>query len=754
MGDCHVLQDVNRLKMFPETLVAYQGHSICITGVHGHLRVGIEGFYHHNTRFLSRMEVAIDGCDPAFVSANPVDSYSFIAYYLCPHPAGGEAGPPDDEPGAHGGEVVRSGLELQINRFVGNGMHQDVRLTNHALIEAVVELSWEFDADFADLTEAVEGRRTQVAPVEREWRDGELRFTYGHPELRHSTLVRFLHPPGALSFRDGRVRLAVRLPPREPVSFCITVHPVFCGQQQDPLYDCDSFRSRDTTWDRKRAEWAGGLAILHAANPLVQASWDRAASDLGSLFLFDGEEAQVYTPAAGVPLYQALFGRDSLTTAWQSSLLSPLMLRGTLETMVRWLGDRTDDRFDEQPGRIIHQRQLSPLSLLGMNPFLHYYGDYAGPGMFLTCIAWYFMATGDKEFVRGFFGPIERVLSWMDRQGDRDGDGFYEYATRAGAQGTKNQGWKDSGQAILYPDGRCVKNPIAVVEVQGYCFVAKHLIGQLYMAMGRVARGVELLREAEDLKRRFNQAFWWPEEAFYALALDPDKRQVRTVASNPGHCLATGIVDQDKAAAIGKRLMAPDMFSGWGIRTLSSEHPAFNPFLYHLGSVWPPENASIALGLKRYGLNSLVHDLARGLFEASALFDLNRLPESIGGHSRDALHPHPGIYPQANAPQAWSSSAIILLVHALVGLRPYAPLNALLIDPDLPDWLPELTLENVQVGSSRLSLRLRRDASGHTDYHVLASTGHPHVLRQPPVNSLGATLFDRVGDLVETLMPR
>lgn len=753
MGDCHVLQDVNRLKMFPDTLVAYQGHSICITGVHGHLAEGIEGFYHHNTRFLSRMKVTVNGCDPAFVSANPVDTYSFIAYYVCPHPAGRAAGPPGEAADGDGGEIVRSGIELQINRFVGDGMHQDVCLTNHALIPADVVLAWEFDADFADLTEAVEGRRTQFAPITTEWRDAELRFAYGHPDLPHATVVRFRHAPGPLSCQDGRVLLSVHLPPRVPVSFCLSVHPVFCGQQLEPMYDCYSYRSHDTSWDRARDAWIGELATLKVSHPVVQAAWDRAASDLGSLFLFDGQAAEVYTPAAGVPIYQALFGRDSLTAAWQSSLLSPVMLRGTLETLVRWLGDRTDDRFDEQPGRIIHQRQLNPLSLLGKNPYLHYYGDYAGPGMFLTCVAWYFMQTGDKEFVRGLHAPIERVLAWLDRAGDRDQDGFYEYASRAGDWGTKNQGWKDSGEAILYPDGRCVPNPIAVVEVQGYCFVAKHLIGQLYLAMGWVGRGVELLREAEDLKRRFNQAFWWPEEGTYALALDPDKRQVRTVASNAGHCLATGIVDQDKAAAVGGRLMAPDMFSGWGIRTLSSEHPAYNPFLYHLGSVWPPENASIALGLKRYGLNPLVHDLARGIFEASALFDLNRLPEVIGGHARDARHPHPGIYPHANAPQAWSSSAIVMLVNALVGLRPYAPLNAMVIDPDLPEWLPELTLENLTLGASRLSLRLRRDASGHTDYHILASSGHPHVLRQPPANSLSATLFDRVGDLVETLLP-
>lgn len=747
-----MLKDINQFKMFPEALIAYQGHSLLITGVHGQIRQGIEGFYHHQTRFLQRLDLRIDGKPPLFVSANPVDPYSYISYFLAPTPAGKPAGPPPDG----GGEIVEKAIEIQLNGFVGNGLHLDVHLTNHALVPAELELAWVLDADFADLTEALEGNRRQDAPVTRTWHDASsprvLSLRYTHPELQHETLIHFPEIQGSPTWEDGMVRYRLRLEPQTPLHFCMTLHPIFCGRRHDPIYDCDSFRSKDTEWDRARIAWQQELPRLETPTSTVQDAWDRAVSDLGSLPLYDGEGPRIYTPAAGIPLYQALFGRDTLTTVWQAGLTSPLMLRGTLLTLADWLGKETRDRYDEQPGRIIHQHQLSPLALLGETPFLRYYGDYAGPGLFLIGLGWDFMLTGDRDFQKRMRDPALRVLDWMERHGDRDGDGFYEYETRAGDWGTKNQGWKDSSQAILYPDGSCVPNPIATVEIQGYYFVAKQLIGQTFLALGDVARGLDLIRQAEALKRRFNEAFWL-EEGALALALDPQKRPVASIASNMGHCLACGIVDQDKAAAVAGRLMAPDMFSGWGIRTLSSLHPAYNPFAYHLGSVWPSENGSIAFGFKRYGLNGLVHDLARGLFDATRIFQENRLPEVMGGHARDRQHPHPGIYPQSNAPQAWSASAVVMLIQAFLGLRVYAPLNALLIDPCLPDWLPELKLAEIPVGTSRVSLQFQRDDSGHTDFRILDSHGNPHVLRQPPANHLATGLFDRLGDLVESLLP-
>jgi glycogen debranching enzyme len=718
------VMDLNRFPTNPEFLIAYQGHASLVTDIRGFVRQGLEGFYFRKTRFLSKMDCKVDGKEPTFISANVVDSYSMIAYYFAASPAGASAGPEPHKPES-GGEIVHKAIEIQVNRFVGDGLHQDVHVTNHALRPAQIELAWELAADFADQSEIEQGERRQQAPVDRNWvgseGQGELAFRYRHPELGHGTRVRFTAPARPQE-HQGIVSIPLALAPQRPVHIGIDVVPVFRGEAIEPAYGCDAFHAHATRFDRARERWEAGRVRLATANRTVQDAWERAAADLGSLPLFEGDGPQIYTPAAGIPIYQALFGRDALIAAWQASLLNPLMLRGTLELTAKWQAEADDPRRDEEPGKIIHQHQQSPLALLGKNPFLAYYGDYTAPGMFLVALASDFAITGDADFVRHMRDKALATLAWMDRYGDRDGDGFYEYETLAGDQGIKNQGWKDSAQAILYPDGRMVENPLAVADVQALYYAAKHLIGLTFLAIGEDRRGADLLHQAEALKERFNRAFWMPEERYFALALDKHKQPVKTVAADAGHCLAYGIVEADKAAALAERLMAPDLFSGWGIRTLSSEHPAYNPFAYHLGDVWPWPSALIGFGLRRYGFDEAFHRLAEGLFAATRLFAWNRLPEALGGHARDGRHPHPGVYPRSNSPQAWSASAVIFLVQTMLGLVPLAPLKTLLIAPRLPDWLPEVTLAGIRIGDGQVSLRFRRDPSGRTEHEILAAS--------------------------------
>jgi glycogen debranching enzyme len=717
--------DLNRFHVHPEFLVVYQGHACLIADLHGAIRQGLAGLYFRNTRFLSQMNCKVDGKDPTFISANVVNSYSMIAYYFAPSPAGAAAGPEPQKPDS-GGEIVHKAIEIQVNRFLGGGLHQDVYVTNHALSPAHVELSWELAADFADQSEVQQGERQQQAPVEQSWSGSEgggaLTFYYRHPELRHRTQVRFT-AAARPEMRAGAVSIPLLLEPQRPVHIGIDVMPIFRNEVVEPAYGGDAFHAPMTKFDRARQRWEADRARLSTSNRTVQDAWERAAADLGSLPLFEGRGAEMYTPAAGIPMYQALFGRDTLIAAWQASLLNPLMLRGVLETMAKWQADSDDPARDAQPGKILHQHQESPLALLGQNPFLAYYGDYAAPGMFLVALASDFAITGDVNFVRHMQDKALKTLAWMDQYGDRDGDGFYEYQTLAGDQGIKNQGWKDSAQAILYPDGRMVENPLAVADVQALYYAAKQLIGLTFLAIGEDRRGSDLLQQAEALKQRFNQAFWMPKERYFALALDKNKKQVKTIAADAGHCLAYGIAEADKAAALVERLMAPELFSGWGIRTLSRDHPAYNPFAYHLGDVWPWPSALIGFGMRRYGFTEAFHRLAKGLFDATELFAWNRLPEALGGHARDARHPHPGIYPSSNSPQAWSASAVISLVQTMLGLVPLAPLKTLLIAPELPEWLPDLTLAGIRVGDGRVSLRFWRASSGRTEHEVLAATG-------------------------------
>ncbi|MBN9562273.1 MAG: hypothetical protein J0H14_16340 [Alphaproteobacteria bacterium] len=723
--------DVNLYWPRPGELSAYRGHSILVTDSHGRVAAGLEGFYLHRTRFISRLVLKVEGSEPKFVSANPVTAHSLISYHLAPSPAGAAAGPSPDKPDNGGGEIAEKGIEVQINRFVGGGLRQDVHVTNHGMAETSVTLAWEVAADFADHTEAQSGKRQQDAPVNDEWAaraDGcDLTFRYRHPELDLATTLRFSGDGAtdwAYANRGGSVvscKLALR--PQNTRTVGIDIAPVFRGETFAPIHGLDGVPTGDPVAARVTEEWTAACAHLSTGNSTVQTAWDRAAADLGSLHLLEGEGVERFTLAAGIPNYIGLFGRDSLMAAWQSALLNRDTLRGTLRVVGQWNAEQRDDRYDAEPGKIIHQRQMGPLATLGMSPFLHYYGDYSAPGLFLLGIATDFAHSGDKDFLLAMRDKALATLEWMDRDGDRDGDGFYEYQTRAGDSGIKNQGWKDSGQAILHEDGSMVPDPIAVCEVQGLYYAAKRAMGLAFASAGEQARADDLLAQAVALKERFNERFWMSDEQFLALALGPDKRQVKSIASNAGSALAYGIVDEGKATAIAERLMMPDMFSGWGVRTLSSRHPAFNPLAYHLGTVWPFANALTGYGFKRYGFDGLLHRLAKGLFDASELFHLGRLPEVFGGHTRDRRHPHPGIYPGACSPQAWSASAAIFLVHAMLGITPLAPARTLIVDPSLPEWLPEVTLEGVRVGEARVDLRFRREPSGVTRHEVLALSG-------------------------------
>ncbi len=739
------MNNVNRFRPMPSHLITHEGQALLIADLDGLIGGGIAGFYYRQTRFLSRMRFALDGIAPLAVSANPVDSYSSIAYYLAASPAGKEAGPQPDNGGKGGGEMVRHGIEVQINRFVGGALHHDLYVTNHALAPVTVVMCWELDADFADRSEAEGGERQQNAPVERQWRlreaCGVLAFHYRHPQLRHAAEVCF-SGTGDLTEKGGVVYWTLNLLPKQPVSLSLDVVPVFCGEPVALRYGSDAF---DVPPIGVTPE---ADLKMSASNAQVQRAWDRAVSDLTSLALLEGEGDERRTPAAGIPKYVALFGRDVLMTAFQASLPAPAMMRGSLGLIAKWNATKYDERYDEEPGRVIHQHQLSPLALLEKNPFLHYYGDYSAPGLFLIDLAWDLALTGEKQFFLSMRDKALQTLEWMDRDGDRDGDGFYEYATKAGSWGEKNQGWKDSSDAILYEDGRMVENPIAVVEIQGCYYAAKQLLGLAFASLGEERRATELLAQAERLKQRFNETFWMPEHQYFALALDPDKNLVRSIAADPGQCLAYGIIDDDKAEAVAGRLMMPDLFSGWGIRTLSSGHPAFNPFGYHIGSVWPASNSMIGFGLKRYGFNAQLHRLAKGIFDTTRIFDLDRLPEVFGGQARDRRHPHPGIYPQACSPQAWSAGAIALLVQSMLGLLPVAPRHTLIIDPDLPEWLPELSLTNIRIGNARLGLRFRRDGSGYTHHEIIDQQG-PLCINRPATH---ATAVDRFARYVQEVV--
>jgi glycogen debranching enzyme len=428
------------------------------------------------------------------------------------------------------------------------------------------------------------------------------------------------------------------------------------------------------------------------------------------------------------------------------------MMRGTLLELARWQGTTIDDWRDEQPGRMLHEAHTGPLEVLNFNPRSRYYGSITTSGFYPVVVSELWHWTGDRDLVGQLLGPALKALRWLDDYGDRDGDGFYEYQTHS-SQGVKHQAWKDSGDAIVDEHGAQVEPPIATCEEQGAVYVAKLHLSEVLWWFGAADEARRLYHEARELKQRFNDAFWMEDLGSFAMGLDAQKRQIRSLGSNPGLCLATGIADDALVRRTADRLMADDLFSGWGVRTLSAQHPAYNPYSYHRGSVWPVEQGSFTIGFTRYGLHDHTARLCHAQFEAAALFDYARLPELFSGHQRDADHPFPALYPQANWPQAWSSSAAFCFVQALLGLYPYAPLKLLLLDPHLPPWLPEITLHHLHVGEAATTIRFYRKPDGGSDYEVLDTHGTLHIVRQPSPWSLTASFGERLKDALMSLLP-
>jgi glycogen debranching enzyme len=396
-----------------------------------------------------------------------------------------------------------------------------------------------------------------------------------------------------------------------------------------------------------------------------------------------------------------------LIVAMQTLPLSAEFARGALALLASWQAQEVDDFRDAEPGKILHELRRGELAHFKLIPHTPYYGTADATALYLMLLHETWRWTGDRALVEQYLETAERCLTWIDEYGDRDGDGFQEYQTRS-PKGYENMAWKDSGDAVLHEDGSMVKGPKALCELQGYVYAAKMGMAAIYDAFGKPERAAELRRRARTLFDRFNEVFWDEDLGFYLYALDGEKRPVRTVASNVGHCLWTGIIPPDRARRVVERLMGPDMFSGWGIRTLSADHPAFNPYSYHNGSVWPHDNGLIALGFRRYGFAAEAARVARAISGAASFFALHQVPELFAGVEHDRSD-FPVQFLGSNLPQAWAAGSAFSFLSAILGLHPDAPNGRLEVDPALPEWLRDIELSDLQVGNSTLDLRFWSD---------------------------------------------
>jgi glycogen debranching enzyme len=758
-----------KIQPRPRTSYVSQGRAVLATDREGQIVDDPRhGFFVHETRLLSCYRYFVNGGPTRMVACSNVEQHSWLGYFAVTPP--GLKWRRDTGSGAVQ-PVSQQTIELKVSRTVGYGVHEDIDITDFTQEASSFDFAVEVGADFADQSETDE--REQEGKLKTRWeRTGrscwELTYDYraehryshqgnrGKAEIHRRLIFRIENCGSKPSFKDGRIRFQVKLGPRQSWHTCIKLIPEIDGEKLPVLYKCRDFFADHTKLDRARAIFlteATGFSTPQSAtlSDAVTTSLEQAKEDLSALRLHDmdrGERAWVM--AAGLPIYIALFGRDTLTTSWMSAMLSPDMMKGTLAELAEWQGRVINDWRDEQPGRMLHEAHTGPLAMLGFNPRTRYYGANTTSSFYAVVVAELWHWTGDKSLVKPLIKPALDGLRWKDKYADLRGDGYSYYKTRS-EQGNKNQGWKDSGDAIVYEDGSQVETPIATCEEQAFVYGAKLHLSEVLWFMGERELAHKLFHEAQELKQRFNEDFWVDELKFFALGIDPKGNPIRTVASNPGHCLAAGIVDHDYVLPTARRMMAAELFTGWGIRTLSSEHPAFDPYSYHRGTVWPVEHGSFAIGFMRYGLHREQHRMARAIFEATTLFPYNRLPECFSGHQRTREQPFPALYPKANWPQAWSAAALFTIVQAMLGIFPFAPMHVLFVDPQLPAWLPEITLHNLRVGNARVTIRFyRRGERSH--YDVLDKRGKLHIIRQPSPWSLTANFAERVADVISSMI--
>src|SRR4051794_18286254 len=456
--------------------------------------------------------------------------------------------------------------------------------------------------------------------------------------------------------------------------------------------------------------WNDSFADIATDNELFNLAIARSAGDL-RLLINEGPRPDERYVAAGVPWFTTLFGRDSLITSYQALAVRPQIAIETLETLAALQATEDDPERDMEPGKILHELRTGEMARTGETPHRPYYGTVDATPLWLILLGATFDWTGDRALVDRLWPNALRALDWIDRYGDRDGDGFVEYERRT-PRGLLNQGWKDSSDGIRDREGRLAETPIALAEVQGYVYDAKRRMAGLARIRGERKLATRLDAEAETLRQRFEEAFWSEDQQFYAMALDGSKRQADAIGSNAGQCLWTGIVSPERAQRVIARLSEPDMYSGWGIRTYAAGQVGYNPIGYHTGSVWPHDVSLIAAGFKRYGFHDEANRLCGRVFEASQHFADFRLPELFCGFDRD-VSPVPVAYPVACSPQAWAAGSVFLFLETMLGLRPNAAAHELeLARPELPDWLSKVTMKNLRVGDEDVDLLFHRWRGG------------------------------------------
>lgn len=677
-------------------VILYGGDSVLACRLDGQLdEDGFYGYFFRDTRVLSTYRLGVAGHPWQLLGRAQLRHDEAQWHYENPllrSPAG---------------EVEGGSLQLTLRRRLSTALHDDLRLLSFLRQPMPIRLTLHLDSDFADIFQVHDQTISPRLGVQHLPSDRRLELRYEHQGFRRGLRLTFDARGPAPVFVGGRVVFELELGPGADWQCCVEAAPILDGDPKpfpgDPHQDASSSRAvaGPAAWEPARER---GLAVN--AVPLLARPVARGYADLHALAMHQPKQKPYV--AAGAPWFYTLFGRDPLMAGLMAGLAGSWLLEGALAALAARQAQTRDDFRDAQPGKILHEARWGELSwehAVVQSPY--YYGTADAPALFCLALWQAWRWTGDRHLLEEYIEPARAALRWCEELGDLDGDGFIEYITRS-PRGYRNQGWKDSGEAIVFADGRLADPPIALVEIQGYWFAARLAMAELADVLGDAAEAARLRADAERLRALVEERFWMPEAGFYALALDCDKRQVDSISSNPGQLLWTGLPKPERAAQLATRLMQPDMSSGWGLRTLSSANPAYNPLAYQIGSVWPHDTVLSAAGLWRYGLREQAGTLLQATLEAANSFEHERLPELFCGFDRSVGLPVP--YARANSPQAWAAAAPILAVQLFLGLVPDAPRRRCWCAPDLPSWLQSLEVTGVAIGNGTLDIHVVRDA--------------------------------------------
>ncbi len=687
-------------------LVLKQGDTFAIFDHHGDIRptgLGEEGLYHAGTRHLSCLLLALEDARPLFLSSTVRQDNTLLSVDVT-----------NSDVSRSGYVLPRGTVHLVRERFLWDGTcYEQMRLKNYGAEAVRVHLALHFDADFADIFE-VRGtqrpRRGERLPVIANADGAILAYRGLDGAIRRTRLLWSPAALGPRSWRGGQLdaRFPVNLAPRGQAVIELRI---ICEQgnggpaSQRTVLAYDQARMQAAV---AQGNGRVGTCVVQSSSGRFSAWLDRSAADLRMLTT---DTSLGPYPYAGVPWFSTPFGRDAVITALSCLWLWPELARGVLAYLARTQATEVDAEQDAEPGKVLHEARDGEMAALKEIPFGRYYGSVDSTPLFVLLAAAYHERTGDLAFLGSLWPNVEAALAWMDRYGDSDGDGFIEYQ-RHSPTGLVQQGWKDSHDSVFHADGTLARPPIALCEVQAYAYAARLGAARLAAALGHHDRAEQLRRQAEELRQKFEGAFWCEELGTYALALDGDKQPCRVRSSNAGHCLFAGIASPERAGRVASVLLGPGSFSGWGVRTLDAAEARYNPMAYHNGSIWPHDNALIARGLARYGLNEAAVKIMTAFFEASTFLDLHRLPELYCGFERRPGE-GPTLYPVACSPQAWAAAAVFLLLEASLGLRIDAAAARICFHrPALPPTLRDLEVRNLVVGSGSIDLVVHRHRDG------------------------------------------